>query len=218
MVSAGGEEREVDAIIFGTGFDIGAASHGRRGGIGGKRLGGEDGASLTLQGQHRGRLPQLLHDRRAKRRPRTQLLHLHDRVEHGVHHRRAQGTARAAAAFGRRQGGSAGRLQPQAAEGPQGHGMEQRLPQLVPRPQWQELVLWPGFTFAYRWITRRFDIDNYTVRKSEATRTFWATSCTSTRKPKCSAGTGTTARAGLCAPKMRAYSALKAGQCSTPTR
>ena len=25
-------------------------------------------------------------------------------------------------------------------------------------------TLWPGFTFAYRRITRRFDIDNYVVR------------------------------------------------------
>jgi cation diffusion facilitator CzcD-associated flavoprotein CzcO len=47
VVGADGIERPADAIIFGTGFDIGALIHSVDvRGIGGKRLGGEDGASL----------------------------------------------------------------------------------------------------------------------------------------------------------------------------
>jgi hypothetical protein len=30
----------------------------------------------------------------------------------------------------------------------------------------RNLVIWPGFTFHYRHITRRFDIDSYIVRRS----------------------------------------------------
>jgi cation diffusion facilitator CzcD-associated flavoprotein CzcO len=31
----------------------------------------------------------------------------------------------------------------------------------------RNFTLWPGFSFAYRWITRRFDIGNYTVKEGE---------------------------------------------------
>ena len=136
IVTADGTEREVDAIIFGTGFrvadmPIGEWVRGR----GGQRLAdawhGQPARAPRRDGR---RVPQPVRAPRPEHRPRPQLDGLHDRVPDRARGRRAprdagagggvaEVRAEAQAAYNREIDAQAGR-----------HGVEHGLRELVPRP------------------------------------------------------------------------------------
>ena len=128
-------EREVDAIIFGTGFQVTDMPVGRHG----ARTGRPD-ARRGLAGQPAGaprhrdaRLPEPVRAARPEHRPRALLDGLHDRVAgrlrdgRAAPHGRAQGRHRA----GARRRGRALQRRPRRAHA--GHGLEHGLRELVPR-------------------------------------------------------------------------------------
>ena len=140
IVGADGEERPADAIVFGTGFDIVHMINSVDvRGIGGRRLGGEQGDALdAYKGSTVAGFPNffMIAGPNAGLGHNSFLFMIESCTTYVTEAIKA--AASAAAAFGRRQAGSAGRLQPQAAAAPAAHGVEQRLPQLVPRRRRQE--------------------------------------------------------------------------------
>ena len=135
IVTGDGEEREVDAIIFGTGFQVTDMPVGRHG----ARAGGQD-PRRGLAGQPEGpprrdraRLPEPVRAARPQHRARALLDGLHDRVAAGLRDGRAalHGSPRRRHGAGARGRGGALQRRPRRAHG--GHGLEHRLRELVPR-------------------------------------------------------------------------------------
>lgn len=167
IVSADGVERPADAIIFGTGFDIGALIHTVDvRGIGGKRLGGEDGASLdAYKGSTAAGFPNFF----MVAGPNAGLGH--NSFIYMIESSAAYITGAIKALRAQQLHSVDVKREVQAA-------YNRKLQQGLKGTVWdsgcrswyfdrngKNVVLWPGFTFAYRWITRRFDIANYTVRR-----------------------------------------------------
>lgn len=167
IITAGGERRPVDVIIFGTGFDVahmlgGVAIRG----IGGQRLGGADGGAFdAYKGCTVAGFPNFF----MITGPNTGLGHssmiymIESAVAYVVD---AVKTLRAQ------------RLHSVDVKPAAQRGYNARLQRRLKGTVWssgcrscyldgngKNVALWPGFTFAYRWITRRVDIANYTVRR-----------------------------------------------------
>jgi cation diffusion facilitator CzcD-associated flavoprotein CzcO len=167
IVGGGGEERPVDAIIFGTGFDVEHLLGGADiRGAGGKRLGGADGDALeAYKGCTVAGFPNFF----MITGPNTGLGHnsMIYMIESGVayivdaikkvHEERLHSVD----------------VKPDVQE-----HFNRKLQARLKGTVWssgcrswyldrngKNAVLWPGFSFVYRWITRRFDIANYIVRR-----------------------------------------------------
>ena len=164
IVDGNGREREVDAIIFGTGFTANDPipaewSRSRR-----PRPAGQlDQGPGSLQGHYHRRLPQSVLPDGTEHRPRPQLDGLHDRVADRLRPRCAEADEAPRTAQSRGQGPGAGTLQriPPAQAGPQ--RLERgRLQELVPasgqRPQLHPVA---GIHLALPCLTRQFDASAY---------------------------------------------------------
>lgn len=166
IVTADGEERPVDAIIFGTGFDV---THMIRSievrGVGGRRLGGEQGDQLeAYKGATVAGFPNFF----MIAGPNAGLGH-----NSFIHVIESCATYVVDAIKALR----AQRLHSVDIKPDVQDAYNRRLQRRLGRTVWnsgcrswyldrngKNIALFPGFTFAYRWITRRFDIANYTVR------------------------------------------------------
>ena len=141
VVTADGREREVDAIVLGTGFhvtDIPAAHRIRgRGGVLARRPLARQPARAP--GQHGGRLPEPVLPARPEHRARAQLDGLHDRVADRARDGGAAAHARARRADDRGPPRGAGALQRRARAPARGDGVEHRLRELVPGPDRPQL-------------------------------------------------------------------------------
>lgn len=163
VVTASGDEREVDAIIFGTGFDVEQATvpadiRGR----GGKRL--FDTGRQAYKGCTVAGFPNLF----LVAGPNTGLGHnsMIYMIESGVNY------VIDALALMRSQGLVSVEVKEQAQHA-YNLGLQRRLQGTIWSSgcrSWyldkdgRNFTLWPGFTFTYRRLTRRFDIASYHVR------------------------------------------------------
>lgn len=167
IVTVDGVERPADAIIFGTGFDFGSLIHTVDvRGIGGKRLGGEEGVSLdAYKGSAAAGFPNFF----MIAGPNAGLGH--NSFIYMIESSAAYVTGAITALRGQRLHSVDVKPEVQAA-------YNRKLQQGLKGTVWgsgcrswyldrngKNVALWPGFTFAYRWITRRFDIGNYIVRR-----------------------------------------------------
>jgi cation diffusion facilitator CzcD-associated flavoprotein CzcO len=168
IVSAGGEERPVDVIILGTGFDvehmIGAVEVR---GVGGQRLGGADGDALeAYKGCTVAGFPNFF----MITGPNTGLGH------NSMIYMIESGAAYVLDAIKALRGRALHSVDVKpAVQEAYNRKLQRRLKGTVWSSgcrSWyldrngKNVTLWPGFTFVYRWITRRFDIASYTVRDS----------------------------------------------------
>lgn len=164
IVTAGGEEREVDAIVFGTGFDVEhAASAMEVVGRGGKRL------FAVNREAYKGCAVAGFPNYFMIGGPNTGLGHnsmiymiesavqyvmgaVRDILELNLHSVEVKQEVQAAfnADLRRRMQGTVW------SSGCQSWYLDK---------EGRNYTLWPGFTFSYRRITRRFDIDNYVVKE-----------------------------------------------------
>ncbi len=135
IVTGAGEEIAVDAIIFGTGFnvtDMPVARYVR--GRGGRTLDEHwQGSPQGAPGRDRARLPEPVHAARPQHGPRAQLDGLHDRVPGRARDGRAEDDARPRRRDARGQARGRARLQRRARRADEGHGLEHGLQELVPR-------------------------------------------------------------------------------------
>jgi cation diffusion facilitator CzcD-associated flavoprotein CzcO len=168
IVGNSGEERPVDVIIYATGFDVEHAYgpielRGRGGCSFAQAL--EDGAG-AYKGATVAGFPNFF----MITGPNTLLGHnsMIYMIESGVRYA-VQGVRRVL-----RDGLHSVEVQP-AVQGAYNRKLQQKLQGTVWHTGCQSwyldsrgrnLVIWPGFTFHYRHLTRRFDIDSYTVRRS----------------------------------------------------
>ncbi|MES2318153.1 MAG: NAD(P)/FAD-dependent oxidoreductase [Pseudomonadota bacterium] len=164
IVTAGGQEREVDAIVLATGFDVEHSLHvGQVRGRGGKLLFAED--KEGYKGCAVAGFPNYF----LITGPNTGLGHnsMIYMIESGV-----------AYVLDAVQSIRAGKLHSVEVKEDVQRAYNARLQQRMRRTVWstgckswyldqdgKNFTLWPGFTFAYRRQTRRFDIDNYVVLK-----------------------------------------------------
>jgi cation diffusion facilitator CzcD-associated flavoprotein CzcO len=168
IVGNSGEERPVDVIIYATGFDVEHAYgpielRGRGGCSFAQAL--EDGAG-AYKGATVAGFPNFF----MITGPNTLLGHnsMIYMIESGVRYA-VQGVRRVL-----RDGLHSVEVRP-AVQGAYNRKLQQKLQGTVWHTGCQSwyldsrgrnLVIWPGFTFHYRHLTRRFDIDSYTVRRS----------------------------------------------------
>jgi cation diffusion facilitator CzcD-associated flavoprotein CzcO len=163
IVTASGEERAVDAIIFGTGFDVGNA-------MGAVELRGRGGKSLDAAGDeaYKGCAIAGFPNFFTIIGPNTGLGHnsIIYMIESAVHYVvDAVKTLRAG-------GLHSVEVKPQVQA-----DYNARLRRRLKGTVWssgcrswyldasgENRAIWPGFSFSYRRITRRFDLDNYVVR------------------------------------------------------
>jgi cation diffusion facilitator CzcD-associated flavoprotein CzcO len=166
IVTGSGEVRPVDAIIFGTGFDvehmIGTVDVR---GTGGQRLGGAQGDALeAYKGCTVAGFPNFF----MITGPNTGLGH------NSIIYMIESGTAYVVDAIKavRARGLHSVDVKPEVQDA-YNRELQHRLKGTVWSSgcrSWyldrngKNVALWPGFTFLYRWITRRFDIANYIVR------------------------------------------------------
>ena len=128
VVGEDGVEREVDAIVFGTGFqvtDMPAAEADRAGARASASSDDWDGSPQAPPRHHGPRLPELVHAARAEHRPRAQLDGLHDRVADRLRARRPARDGRARRRGGRGQArGDRGAATPSVDDADGGHRLE----------------------------------------------------------------------------------------------
>ena len=166
VVDGDGVEREIDTLIFATGFTPAELPIA-------ERIRGRDGRSLAevwdgqpagLPGHDRHRLPEPALPLRAQPEPGPQLDRLHARVADRLRARRAAHDAlRGAAEF---------EVRPEA-QAAYNEELQERLAGTVWNTgcsSWyfdrngRNSIMWPGYTFEYRRRTRRFDTPAYRLR------------------------------------------------------
>ena len=168
IVGNSGEERPVDVIIYATGFDVEHA-------YGPIELRGRGGCSVAQAledgaGAYKGATVAGFPNFFMITGPNTLLGHnsMIYMIESGVRYA-VQGVRRVL-----RDGLHSVEVRP-AVQGAYNRKLQQKLQGTVWHTGCQSwyldsrgrnLVIWPGFTFHYRHLTRRFDIDSYTVRRS----------------------------------------------------
>ena len=159
IVTGAGEEIAVDAIIFGTGFNVTDMPVARY-------VRGRDGRTLDehWQGSPRAHLgstvpgfPNLFMLLGPNTGPRAQLDGLHDRVAGGLRHRRAGGDAPPRRRHRRGPAGGRARLQRRHRRADARHRLEHRLLELVPRRHGPQLDAVAGLDVRVPPRASRFD-------------------------------------------------------------
>jgi cyclohexanone monooxygenase len=166
IVMADGQERPADAIIFGTGFDLAHVIHSVDvRGIGGRRLGGEDGDAFeAYKGSTVAGFPNFF----MIAGPNAGLGH--NSFIYMIESCTAYVTDAIKALRAQRLHSVDVKPEVQAAynrklqRGHKGTVWSSGCRSWYLDRNGKNVALWPGFTFAYRWTTRRFDIANYTIR------------------------------------------------------